>query len=124
MERGLTEPLGAGIAEAVDRDGAFPRLDDAQRARLRALGTVRPVESGEVLFEAGDDGCDFFVIESGAITIVQGLGRENRVVAVHGQHRFTGELSMLIGQRLYLSAIVRDAGEVIQVPVEELKRIV
>jgi thioredoxin reductase (NADPH) len=118
------QPLGAGVPETADRDGAFPRLDDEQRQHLRALGTVRGVEPGEVLFAAGDDACDFFVIESGAVAIVQGAGRENRIVAVHGAHRFLGELSTLIGQRLYLSGIVRDAGEVIQVPVEELRRIV
>ena len=112
------------MAETVDRDGAFPRLDDSQRARLRGLGRVRAVEPGEVLFAAGDESSDFFVIESGAVTIVQGLGAENRVIAVHGQHRFLGELSLLTGQRLYLSGVVRDPGEVVQVPLDRLREIV
>jgi thioredoxin reductase (NADPH) len=116
--------IGAGVPETVDRDGAFPRLNDDQRARLRELGRLRAVEPGEVLFSAGDAGSDFFVIESGAVTIVQGLGQENRVIAVHGRHRFLGELSLLTGQRLYLSGVVREAGEVIQVPVERLPEIV
>ena len=38
--------IGAGVAETVDRDGAFPRLNDDQRARLRKLGHLRAVESG------------------------------------------------------------------------------
>ncbi len=119
-----TQPIGAGVAEAIDRDGAFPRLDESQRAKLRELGRVRAVEPGEVLFAAGDESSDFFVIESGAVTIVQGLGAENRVIAVHGQHRFLGELSLITGQRLYLSGIVRDPGEVIQVPLDKLREIV
>jgi thioredoxin reductase (NADPH) len=77
-----------------------------------------------VLFRAGDESSDFFVIESGAVTIVQGLGEEDRVIAVHGARRFLGELSLLIGQRLYLSGVVRDAGEVIAVPLERLREIV
>lgn len=117
-------PIGAGVAEPANRDGAFPRLDADQRRRLRELGSVRAVQSGDVLFSAGDAASDFFVVESGAVAIVQGAGRENRVIAVHGQHRFLGELGMLVGQRLYLSAIVRDPGEVIQVPVEELRKLV
>ena len=117
-------PIGTGVAEAVDRDGAFPRLDERQRSRFRALGHVRAVEPGEVLFAAGDERSDFFIIESGAVTIVQGLGAENRVIAVHGQHRFLGELSLLTEQRLYLSGVVRDPGEVIQVPLDKLREIV
>ena len=119
-----TQPIGAGVAETVDRDGAFPRLDEDQRARLRELGRVRAVETGEVLFAAGDESSDFFVIESGAVAIVQGLGEENRVIAIQGAHRFLGELSLIIGQRLYLTGVVRDPGEVIQVPLEKLREIV
>ena len=113
-----------GVPETAERDGAFPRLNDEQLARLRKLGRVRKVEPGEVLFAAGDEGSDFFVIESGAVAIVQGLGQEDRVIAVHGRHRFLGELGLLTGQRLYLSGVVRDAGQVIQVPVQRLREIV
>jgi thioredoxin reductase (NADPH) len=88
------------------------------------LGQVRAVEPGEVLFAAGDESSDFFVMESGAVAIVQGYGEENRVIAVHGRHRFLGELSLLTGQRLYLSGVVRDPGEVIQVPLEKLREVV
>ena len=119
-----SEPIGAGVPETVDRDGAFPRLSDDQRERLRQLGRLRKVEQGEVLFAAGDESSDFFVIESGAVTIVQGLGKENRVIAVHHQHRFLGELGLLTGQRLYLTGVVREAGQVIQVPLDELRQIV
>src|SRR5829696_5316452 len=121
---GEDQRIGAGVPEATDRHGAFPRLDEEQRAKLRSLGRVRTVEPGEILFAAGDEGSDFFVIESGAVAIVQGYGAENRVIAIHGRHRFLGELSLLTGQRLYLSGVVRDAGEVIQVPLEELRKVV
>ena len=118
------EPLGLGMEEPADRHGAFPRLDDDQRARLRAAGTVRAVETGEVLFQDGDAGIDFFVVESGAVAIVQGYGRENRVIAVHGPHRFLGELNLLTGSPAYLTAVVRDPGEVIQVPAARLRKLV
>ena len=116
--------LGAGLPETVDREGAFPRLDDDERRRFAALGTRRAVRSGDCLFAAGEVPSHFFVIESGVVVIVQGLGRENRVVAVHGHHRFLGELATLMGHRHLLSAVVRDPGEVIQVPVEQLRTVV
>jgi thioredoxin reductase (NADPH) len=120
----VTEPLGIGLEEPPDRNGAFPRLNDDQRARLLAVGELRKVVPGEVLFTDGDDSYDFFVVESGAVAIVRGLGDENHVIAVHGRHRFLGELNLLTGGRVYLSAVVRDAGEVIQVPIDNLRRLV
>ena len=117
---GPSDPPGAGQPETPERDGAFPRLSEEQRARFRELGRVRAVKAGEVLFAAGERGSDFFIIESGSVAIVQGHGQEDRVIAVHGAHRFLGELSLLIGQRLYLTGVAREAGEVIQVPLEEL----
>jgi CRP-like cAMP-binding protein len=84
------EPLGAGGGEPADRQGAFPRLTDEQRARLLAIGELRAVVSGEVLYQEGDADHDFFVIESGAVAIVVGYGMEDRVIGVHGSHRFLG----------------------------------
>jgi thioredoxin reductase (NADPH) len=117
-------PIAAGLPETPQRDGAFPRLDEEQLDRLRGLGEVRGVEPGDVLFAEGDSSSDFFVIESATVAIVQGYGREDRVIAVHGGGRFLGELSTLTGQRLYLSGVVRDPGKVIQIPVEKLRELV
>src|SRR5947209_6114556 len=120
----MSETLGLGLEEPADRNGAFPRLTIEQRARLGAVGDVRSVEPGEVLFAEGDPGYDFFVVESGAVAIVQGYGRENRVIAVHGAHRFLGELNLLTGSPAYLTAVVRDDGEVIQMPARRLRELV
>ena len=124
MSAGVAGPPGIGLPETPDRDGAFPRLDEEQRERFRRLGVVRAVNPGDVLFAAGESGPSFFVIESGSVTIVQGYGDEDRVIAVHGAHRFLGELSLLIGQRLYLTGVVREAGEVIEVPLRRVWELV
>jgi thioredoxin reductase (NADPH) len=120
----MSEPIGTGVEEAVDRNGAFPRLEDEQRATLRELGEIQPTSTGDVLFAEGDDAYDFFVVEEGAVTIVQGYGEENRVIAVHGRHRFLGELNLVTGQGVYLTAVVRDPGSVIRVPAERLRELV
>jgi hypothetical protein len=44
----LLDQSRAAPVEAPVHDGAFPRLDDAQRKRFRALGRLRSVEAGEV----------------------------------------------------------------------------
>ena len=102
----MSQPLGTGVEEPANRHGAFPRLDDEQRAVFREAGEVRAVQPGDVLFQEGDAGYDFFVVESGAVAIVQGYGHENRVIAVHGPHRFLGELGVLTGSPPAESVIV------------------
>jgi thioredoxin reductase (NADPH) len=116
--------LGVGMEESPNRNGAFPRLAEDQRTRLRAVGELRRVTPGELLFREGDEAYDFFIVESGAVAMVQGYGAENRVIAVHGRHGFLGELNLLTGARVYLTAVVRDAGEVIQVPAARLREFV
>ncbi len=120
----MSEPLGLGVEEPPDRNGAFPRLDADLRGRLREVGETRTVLTGQVLFQEGDPGYDFFVVESGVVAIVQGYGHENRVIAVHGPHRFLGEINLLTGSPAYLSAVVRDSGEVIQVSADRLRKLV
>jgi len=120
----MTQPLGLGMDEPENRHGAFPRLTEEQLREMRAVGEVRAVEPGEVLFREGDPAYDFFVVDSGAVAIVDGYGQEDRVIAVHGARRFLGELNLLTGSPPYLTAVVRDAGEVIQMPVTRLRELV
>ncbi len=120
----MDEPLGAGLPETGDRHGAFPRLTEDQLDMLRAAGELREVEPGEILFREGDVHYDFFAIEEGSVTIVGGYGTENRVIAVHGRHRFTGELNLLTGTGVYLTAVVREPGRVIQVAADDLRELV
>jgi len=110
--------------ETPDLQGAFPRLSEEQIESLAVGGTRRATRPGEILCREGDPTCDFLVILDGLVAVVEGLGAGERVVAVHGPGRFLGELSLLTGQALFLSAVVRDAGQVLAVPVERLRAIV
>ncbi len=121
---GKETPIGAGLPETPDRDGAFPRLEEDQMERFRQLGETRHVKPGDVLFAAGDEESDFFIIESGTVAIVQGYRDEDRVIAIHGERRFLGELSMLSFQRIFLTGVVREEGAVIQVPLAKLRELV
>jgi thioredoxin reductase (NADPH) len=79
---------------------------------------------GEYLFRAGDVSYDFYVIVSGAVDIVVGSGDEEQIITRHGPGRFLGELNLLTGQRVYLSARVAEPGEVIVVPATELRHVI
>ena len=117
-----TEP--AAVAETPDLYGAYPRLSEGQIERLAERGERRATEAGEVLFREGDEGYDFHAIVAGRVAVVQGQGPDERLIAVHGPGRFLGEVSLLTGQPSFLTAIVREAGEVLVVPVDELRDLV
>jgi thioredoxin reductase (NADPH) len=107
----------------VDDSAAFPTLDDTQLAALDALGTRRSVTAGEYLYREGDPTYDFYVVVSGAVDIVIHSDGEERVITRHGAGRFLGELNMLTGLRVFVSARVAEPGEVIVVPATDLRRI-
>jgi thioredoxin reductase (NADPH) len=116
---------GDTLVETGDRSGAFPRLDDGQLAALEAIGGRRRVQRGDVLFREGDAHYDFFVIVSGKVAIVEGYGSgHERMIGVHGQRRFLGELNLLTGQAAFLTAVVVEDGEVLAVPPERLRELV
>lgn len=116
--------LAREAGETPDDSGAFPRLSDAQLETLAAHGERRPTKVGDLLFREGDPSYDFFVILEGKVAIVAGYGHEERVIALHGPRRFLGELNLLIGHAVYLTAEVRKAGEVLVVPAPRLREIV
>jgi thioredoxin reductase (NADPH) len=107
----------------VDDAAAFPTLDDTQLAALDALGTRRSIAAGEYLYREGDPTYDFYVIVSGAVDIVIRSDSEERVITRHVAGRFLGELNMLTGLRVFVSARVVEPGEVIVVPAADLRRV-
>ncbi|MFL5664744.1 MAG: FAD-dependent oxidoreductase [Ktedonobacteraceae bacterium] len=102
----------------------FPTLADSELAVLEALGTRRSVAVGEYLYREGDIAYDFYVILSGAVEIVVRSDGEERIIARHGPGRFLGELNLLTGQRVYLSACVAQPGEVLVVPRAALHHVI
>ncbi|MDQ1535206.1 MAG: thioredoxin reductase [Actinomycetota bacterium] len=119
----MSIPGNEAYASLVDDGAAFPNLDDTQMAALDALGTRRSIAAGEYLYRAGDTSYDFYVIVSGAVDIVVHSDGEERVIASHGARRFLGELNMLTGLRVFVSARVVEPGEVIVVPIADLRRV-
>jgi thioredoxin reductase (NADPH) len=113
------------LAETPDHDSAHPRLSEDQIEALARQGRRRSTEPDEVLFNQGDVGYDFFVVLAGTVAIVADRGTATeQLIAVHGPGRFLGELSLLSGQPVFFTAVVQEPGEVLQVPVERLLRIV
>ncbi|MGB3683369.1 MAG: FAD-dependent oxidoreductase [Rubrobacteraceae bacterium] len=103
---------------------AFPTLDSSQTSFLRQYGEIRETGAGQKLFQEGDTSYDFIVILEGSVDIVESFSGEDRTIATHGAGRFLGEMNMLTGQAVYLSAVVSEPGKVLAISPEKLREIV
>jgi thioredoxin reductase (NADPH) len=113
-----------GLTETPDLFGAFPRLSDAQIAALETVGKRRKVGAGEVLYREGEGTCDFYVILEGKVALVEESDAGEQTIGVHGPRRFLGELGLITGQAVFVTAVVREPGEVLVVSQQLLKQIV
>jgi thioredoxin reductase (NADPH) len=106
-----------------DDEVAFPELGAADLAVIDSLGSRRAVSPGDFLYREGDRTYDFYVVVSAEVDIIVSVDGDERVVARHGPGRFLGELNMLTGMRVFVSARVASAGEVIAMPRDRLRQL-
>ena len=66
---------------------AFPQLTPRDLDQLRPFGTPCSYEDGETIFTAADEAIDLFVVESGAMEILN-PAQGNRRVVTHGPGQF------------------------------------
>lgn len=107
---------------ALEAD-VIPTLDPADVAMIAELGVRRQVEVGEYLYREGDVTYDFFVLVSAEVDIVVSVGGGEKFIVHHGPGRFLGELNMLSGLRVFVSARVVKAGEVVVVARDRLRQL-
>jgi thioredoxin reductase (NADPH) len=106
------------------REQAFPALRPELIDRIRSSGTLRPVAPGDILFEPEDKAVGFFVLLFGEMEIVQPDGAGERMIATHGPGEFTGEMSMISGERSLVRGRVTEAGEFLELTGDALRRLV
>jgi thioredoxin reductase (NADPH) len=82
---------------------AIPSLSASQLASLAAAGEERTAAVGDVLFRVGDAIYPFIAIREGEVAILDPAGNE---IVRHGTSSFLGELNLLSGQTVFLTAVV------------------
>jgi thioredoxin reductase (NADPH) len=95
-------------------------LSGSQLARLAEAGEERRAELGEKLFEVGDASYPFIAIREGEVAITDAGGRE---IVRHGPSGFLGEMNLLSGQTVFLTAVVTKPLRYIAVDREVLRKL-
>ena len=102
----------AGLGGAVKGSGATlgewqfprsPRFPPSQLSALAALGEELTAGVGDVLYRVGDPIYPFIAIREGEVAILDAAGNE---IVRHGASSFLGELNLLSGQTVFVTAVV------------------
>ncbi|MCP9927030.1 FAD-dependent oxidoreductase [Cyanobium sp. CH-040] len=88
----------------------FPRLTENQIQRCREFGITADFHGGTLLFERGDSCVDFYIVEAGAIEIFETSSQGERVITVHRESNFTGELDLFNKRQILVSGRVSSEG--------------
>jgi thioredoxin reductase (NADPH) len=117
----LVDPIGGPLAATLSRpERVFPTLTPAQIARIAPHGRRRPIASGEVLVEVGQQPVPFFVVLSGEIQVLRPSAGTEALIVTQSAAQFTGEGTMLTGRRALARIRATDRGEVIELNREQL----
>ncbi|MBA3867138.1 MAG: FAD-dependent oxidoreductase [Solirubrobacterales bacterium] len=95
-------------------------LSDSQLTMLAQHGEERSAEVGVKLFEVGDATYEFIAIRQGAVAVLDGAGDE---IVRHGANGFLGEMNLLSGQTVFLTAVVVEPLRYIAVDREVLRQL-
>jgi thioredoxin reductase (NADPH) len=85
---------------------------------LAKHGQERTAEVGDVLFKVGDEVYPFIAIREGEAAILDPTGRE---LVRHGASGFLGEMNLLSGQTVFLTAVVTEPMHYVEVDRETLR---
>lgn len=95
-------------------------LSASQLATLAEHGEERSAAVGEKLFEVGDETYPFIAIREGEVAVTDPAGHE---IVRHGASGFLGEMNLLSGQTVFLTAVVTEPMRYIAVDREDLRQL-
>src|SRR5436190_15409318 len=101
---------------------AFPSLTANDLALLRPMAVSCSFEDGETIFRAGDAELDLFVVESGAMEILN-PSDGNRSVVTHGPGQFSGDIDLLTRRPVIVTAVARGRTRLLRVPGARLREV-
>jgi thioredoxin reductase (NADPH) len=93
-------------------------LSSTQLELLAQHGEELTAEVGETLYEIGDATYPFIAILEGEVAVLDGAGHE---IVRHGASGFLGEVNLLSGQSVFVTAVVTQPLRYISLPRDDLR---
>src|SRR6266436_3272008 len=105
---------------AQTEEVAFPRLTRTELALVKPLATPCDYADGETIFRAGQADIDLYIVEAGQIEIRNPTDGD-RLIVTHGPGQFSGDIDLLTGRPVIVTAVARGATRVLRVPNSHLR---
>ncbi|HEV2971836.1 MAG TPA: cyclic nucleotide-binding domain-containing protein [Pirellulales bacterium] len=105
---------------AHNEDVAFPQLTSTELALVRSMATARNYADGETIFRAGQAEIGLYIVESGQIEI-QNPTDGHRVIVAHEPGQFSGDIDLLTGRPVIVTAVARGETRVLCIPGSHLR---
>jgi thioredoxin reductase (NADPH) len=112
------------LSPLIAETQTFPVLTDVQINRLRPFAEERSVDRGDVLYRPGEVGVSLYILLSAHVEVVQPDMNGERYFATFTPGMFTGESAMIAEQKMIVLARVTQAGDVLQIRPEALRKLV
>jgi thioredoxin reductase (NADPH) len=96
-----------------------PTLSREHIDRIRSVAQLRSVSSGEILYEPSHPDVPLFIVLEGTVSITR-AGEDEKILAVREPGQFTGEMSVISGNRSLLRARVTKNGMVLELTRENV----
>jgi thioredoxin reductase (NADPH) len=105
---------------AQTEETAFPRLTSAELALVKPLAKPCDYADGDIVFRAGQADIDLYVVESGQMEIRNPTGGD-RLIAVHEPGHFSGDIDVLTGRPVIVTAVAKGPTRLLCVPNGQLR---
>jgi thioredoxin reductase (NADPH) len=105
---------------AQTEEAAFPRLTSAELALVKTLAKPCDYANGDIVFRAGQPDIDLYVVESGRMEIRNPTDGD-RLIAVHEPGHFSGDIDVLTGRPVIVTAVARGPTRLLCVPNGQLR---
>src|SRR5215831_5718919 len=105
---------------AQTEETAFPRLTGAELELVKPLARPCDYADGDIVFRAGQPDIDLYVVESGRMEIRNPTDGD-RLIAVHEPGQFSGDIDVLTGRPVIVTAVAKGPTRLLRVPNGQLR---
>jgi thioredoxin reductase (NADPH) len=107
-----------------DDPAMFPRLTPSQVEYLGEIGTQLTFARGEVVFEHGQRETPLYVVQSGAVDIIDHAAEGDNYFTQCQEATFIGDLSMFTGEPTLAAGYAAEPTSLLALPPEDVRRVV